>query len=76
MSEILTAFLVTHFEGHYPVGTAAIVYAHDREQAKRLLRDELRKQYLGRDNPDEWTLEPLTPGPTDPHARVVLNGDY
>lgn len=72
----LTGFLVTNFEGHWPVGTAAIVYAHDREEAKRGLKVELNAQGLGRDNPDDWTLEPITPVPAVPCVRIVLNGDY
>lgn len=72
----LIGFLVTSFEGHYPVGTAAIVYGYDREHAKRVLLAELLPQGLGRDNPDEWTIEPVTPAPATPRARVILNGDY
>lgn len=72
----LIGFVVTEFQGHYPVGTAAIVYAYDREHAKRVLRETLLEQGLGRDNPDEWTLEPVTPAPASPRARVILNGDY
>lgn len=72
----LTTFLVTGFKGHYPVGTAAVVYAHNREEAKRLLHGELLCQRLGDDNPDDWTLTPLTPPPGKPGAHVLLNGDY
>lgn len=72
----LIAFYVTGFEGHYPVGTAAIVYAHDREHCKRVLREELSSQRLGRDDPDKWTIEPISPSPSEPMARVLLNGDY
>lgn len=72
----LIGFVVTDFKGVWPVGTAAIVYAAGREQAKRLLLEELRKQGLGQDNPDHWTLEPITPIPDAPRAVVVLNGDY
>ena len=75
MSELI-GFLVTNFDGHYPVGTAAIVYATDREHCKRLLLVELREQGLGEDNPDEWTITPLAPYAGPPIARVVLNGDY
>lgn len=72
----LIAFLVTDFRGHYPVGTAALVYARDREHCKRVLRAELRSQRLGADDPDDWTIEPVTPVPSLPAARVLLNGDY
>jgi hypothetical protein len=69
-------FLVTGFQGHYPVGTAAVVYAGDREECKRVLRRELRERGLGRDDPDHWTIEPITPAPATPQARIVLDGDY
>lgn len=72
----MICYLVTNFKGHYPVGTCAIVYAADREQCKRVLKDELAQQGLGQNNADEWTIEPLTPYPSRPQARVVLNGDY
>lgn len=74
--EALVGFLVTDFEGHWPVGTCAVVYAADREECKRLLGAELREQGLGRDNSDRWTITPLTPPPASPCVRVVLNGDY
>jgi hypothetical protein len=72
----LIGFLVTGFDGHYPVGTAAIVYAQGREEAKQSLLAELREQGLGKDDPDGWTLEPLTPPPLRPHVHIILNGDY
>jgi hypothetical protein len=75
-SEALVGFLVTDFEGHWPVGTCAVVYAADREECKRVLGTELRKQGLGKDNSDDWTITPLTPVPSTPYARVVLNGAY
>jgi hypothetical protein len=72
----LIGFVVTNFEGHWPVGTAAIAYGRDREEAKRVLRAKLREQGLGKDDPDQWTLEPITPAPAEATAYVVLNGDY
>jgi hypothetical protein len=72
----MIVFLVTRFKGHYPVGTSAIVYAHDREECKRVLRAKLREQGLGSDDPDHWTIEPLTPVLSTPSVRVVQTGDY
>jgi hypothetical protein len=75
MSDLI-CFLVQDFEGHYPVGTAAIVYATDREHCKSVLLPELFKLGLGRGKPDEWTISPLTPVPTTPRAVVVADGNY
>jgi hypothetical protein len=69
-------FLVTNFTGVWPTGTAAVVYADGREQAKHLLMDELHERGIGGQQPDNWTIEPLTPCPSTPTARVVLDGDY
>lgn len=76
MPEPLIAFAVTGFKGHYPVGTAAIVWAEDREQCKRVLRAKLLEQRLGGDSPDEWTISPLTPCPSEPRAAILLDGNY
>ena len=72
----MIGFVVTDFKGNYPVGTAAIAYGHDREDAKRVLQAVLRERGLGRDNPDDWTLTPITPLPEISTAYVVLDGDY
>jgi len=80
----MIAFLVTNFDGHWPVGTnghwpvgtSAVVYAEDREQCKRVLRAELLKRGLGKDDPDQWTISPLTPVSDVPRAVVVQDGNY
>lgn len=39
-------FLCNNFEGHYPVGTAAVVVAYDAAQASFMLEQELDKMGL------------------------------
>lgn len=75
MSDLI-CFLVTDFQGHYPVGTCAIAYARDREHCRRVLRRELHEHSLGRDDPDRWTITPITPAPSTASATVVLDGNY
>ena len=60
------------FEGHWPVGTAAVVIAPDKETARKLLSDDLKKQGLTLKDSDEFHEIPH-----DKAASYVLhNGDY
>jgi hypothetical protein len=62
-----------HFEGHYPVGTAAVVVADSAEQAAELLNDACEKEGLGR----PATAEQFERLPTaKPYARILCDGDY
>ena len=36
-------YFTTDFEGHYPVGTSAVIVAQDKGHARRLLEKELKK---------------------------------
>lgn len=76
MSKI--GFIVTDFHGRYPVGTCAFVVAEDREHCKRLLKSECLKAGLpeGGGNPDDWTIEPVTPLPRKYVAKIILDGNY
>jgi hypothetical protein len=76
----LIGFLVTGFTGHYPVGTAAVVYARNREHCKRVLLQELQSvesplRRLQQDS-DYWTISPITPVPEHAGAVIVLDGNY
>lgn len=65
----------TEFEGHYPVGTAAIVIADTQEQASILLNEELPKYGLAPTaNPSQFIL--LGDEKCKPVAVVLLDGDY
>ncbi len=57
------------FTGHWPVGTAAVVVAKNRDEAERLLAAELTARGLG----GAFNLEPL---PSGPYVRILADGDY
>lgn len=42
----MNVYTIKGFQGHYPVGTAAIVVAESKERALVLLNEELTKEYL------------------------------
>jgi len=67
-------YTCTNFKGHYPVGTAAVVVANNRQEAERVLEDELHNLNLPQDR--HW--EPrLTEALTDTAYAIILNtGDY
>ncbi len=63
----------TGFEGHYPVGTAAVVVAETVDQAVDFLNAELRHRGLS----PSVTADKLKPLPTHaPGALVLADGDY
>ena len=65
-------FFYCLFTGHYPVGACAVVVAHDEQDARRLLGDELEKEHLTL-KADNQIIEIDV---TDRRAVVLLNGDY
>ena len=77
----LKLWIVTEFTGLWPVGTAAVVSARDREHCKRVLLEHLRSDSSSLQrvpqSPDHWTIEPLPD--TDEltqFAHVILDGNY
>jgi len=63
----------TSFEGHYPVGTAAVVVANSAEEAASLLNAELL--YRGLEATAE--AEDFERVPTSkPYVNILLDGDY
>ena len=60
----------TKFEGHWPVGTAAIVEADRREEAAYLLSRELAEQGLPQ-SVDVADMIPFTGG-----VQILCDGDY
>ena len=65
------------FEGHNPVGTAAVIVAQDKGHAHRLLRKELRKNHSL--DLKGFTDLPVTfeeVDPTKAKAIVLLDGEY
>ncbi len=73
MSSIkLKVFYCTDFEGHYPVGAAAIVVAKDVDDACHLLKEKLRAKGL-----DLRTTDDVIEINTDhSYAKILLDGDY
>jgi len=68
-----TVFTCTTFEGHWPVGAAAIVLADSAEEAAELLNADLKKSGLKGDaEPKDMVPYPRT----NEAVRVLCNGDY
>jgi hypothetical protein len=64
-------FWATDFNGHWPVGTAAVVVADDLPTARNLLAEDLKRQGL-----DIGDAE-LTPLDTTRDVVLILNdGNY
>ncbi len=69
----MKVYTCTTFEGHYPVGSAAVIVAESEEQARELLDAELKRHGLKHSTPDD-ALELLD---TSRSQAIVLNdGDY
>ena len=69
----MAVFVNSAFEGHWPVGVAAVVIANTAIEAAELLNDELQKRGLRR----SATREQFVKLADDKHQAVVLcDGDY
>lgn len=69
----MKAWTNKRFDGHWPVGTAAVVVADTAENAAKILNDELETRGLGR----VATAEQFELLPTSrPMARVLCDGNY
>lgn len=69
----MNIYTCTGFQGHYPVGTAAVVVAQDRGHARRLLNRELAAQNL----PEITDLKQIQlVDSTVAKATILLNGEY
>ena len=65
-------YTCTNFEGHYPVGTAAVVVATDKAHAFELLAAELARLGLKQSHPLQFNERDMSVG-----AVFVLNdGNY
>lgn len=65
-------FKCTDFEGHWPVGVAAIVMAETEEQARDLLAMDLKAQGLGEQ--DEFNLVEVSTNAAGVH--ILNDGNY
>jgi hypothetical protein len=71
---VMKVFTCNDHEGFYPVGTASVVVATDRDHAYRLLQQELLNMGFAAAKAAVFTLEEL---PTDePFVRVLCDGNY
>jgi len=65
------------FHGFWPVGTAAVIVAHDEATARLKLIAALGERKIqpppGK-SLDDFTLVPLDP--TKPEVRILRDGDY
>lgn len=61
------------FNGHWPVGAAAIIVAPDKDAAKALMKAALKEQGLDVKNPD---LELVEVDKKTMAVHILLNGDY
>lgn len=69
----LKVFICNSFEGHYPVGTAAVIVAANKEEAIKLLDDDLTDRNL------QQTLSPDDIRELDTsvaHSCVLNDGEY
>lgn len=66
-------FTTKDFAGHYPVGTAAIVWARNRQQARRKFRVAFRRALLP-ENGGKFTIQPhdLVVG----QVNILNDGEY
>lgn len=66
-------FYVKGFEGHYPVGTAAVVSAPSRRRARQLVNVQLANHGLPPLKPTDVLVEMRN---DSERAAVLLDGDY
>lgn len=66
----------TSFPGHYPVGTAAVIVARDRAQAKRLLMEEAKKYGLKLADDDVDVKDFILMDTGVPACIILHDGNY
>jgi hypothetical protein len=69
----LNTWTVAGFEGHYPVGTAAIVTAENVEMAIKLLESELSRIGLTQEIKPEQLIPMVT---SSRKVRILCDGNY
>lgn len=69
---MMKVFICTDFNGHYPVGTSALIIAKDIETAKSMLSKELEE--IGLSQEPNFTLDEIK---TRKEQVIILNdGNY
>jgi len=69
----LNTWTITGFEGHYPVGTAAVVTAENVEMAIKLLESELSRIGLTQEIKPEQLIPMVT---SSRKVRILCDGGY
>lgn len=69
----MKVFSCKQFEGHYPVGTAAVIVAPDRFAAADMLNEGLLQVGL-KDNVDPSQMVEIDP--STPAVYILLDGNY
>jgi hypothetical protein len=69
---MMNTWTITDFEGHYPVGTAAIVIAENVNMAITILEDKLKQEGLQQQIKPEQLI-PMAAGAR--YVRILNNGD-
>ena len=64
-------YVCTDFEGHYPVGVAAVIIAKDHKQARKLLDEELKARDLPAGK-GKISLQDMS----EPYAAILCDGNY
>lgn len=69
----MPVWLNTSFQGHWPVGTSAVIVAESKQEAATLLEAELAR--IGLSQKVDWqTMKELST--TAPGALILQDGDY
>lgn len=69
----MKVFTNNKFEGYYPVGSAAVVIAKDKDDAARLLSDKLFNIGL---NPSVTSDSMIEVNIEESHAVILVDGNY
>lgn len=69
----MNSWTITGFEGHHPVGTAAVVTAESVEMAIKLLESELSRIGLTQEIKPEQLIPMVT---SSRKVRILCDGDY
>ena len=72
----MKVFVFTGFEGHYPVGTAAMVVAEDLPTAWDLLSRELENSCLPALNLDDEDVVVVEVDTKTQNVAILLDGNY
>jgi hypothetical protein len=69
----MTVWINTDFQGHWPVGTSAVIVAESKKQAAELLEAELARVGLSQKVDPQSMVEICL---TVPGALILQDGDY